>query len=297
MLLTVFMYIVVTSFCGLSLYKFYQYARHPLANRWELYPVPWEPGGRREYGGSYHEEAEWWTRPRRVSLAGGYKEMFKEILFMKNLFINRRKHWYYSYAMHLGIYLLGLFTLFLLAGAITELSGLQPATSSGAGSNPWAALVYYSTFVTGLCGTILAASGSAALFLYRISEDTLREYSGADDYFSLLLIFAASVSGMVAWSMDPGFNYGRHAVTAMLTLAPIRAGAALTAHILLFGSLLIYIPLTKISHYVGKYFAYHRVLWDNEPNLRGSVMEGKVIKNLAYKPRDRWSSPHTNSDE
>jgi len=82
----------------------------------------------------------------------------------------------------------------------------------------------------------------------------------------------------------------------MLTLTPVRAGAALTAHILLFGSLLIYIPLTKISHYVGKYFTYHRVLWDNEPNLRGSAMEERVGKNLAYKPRNKWSSSHTNDE-
>jgi nitrate reductase gamma subunit len=222
--------------------------------------------------------------------------MFKEIFFMKNLFVNRRKHWYYSYAMHLGIYLLGLFTLFLLAGAITELSGLRVTASSGAGGHPWAVIVYYSTFATGLCGALLAAGGSAALFLYRMSEDTLRRYTRADDYFSLILIFAASVSGLVAWSMDPGFNYARQAVTAMLTLTPVRAGAALTIHILLFGLLLIYIPLTKISHYVGKYFTYHRVLWDNEPNLRGSAMEGKVEKNLAYKPRNKWSSSHTNDE-
>lgn len=142
----------------------------------------------------------------------------------------------------------------------------------------------------------MAAGGSAALFLYRMSEDTLRRYTRADDYFSLMLIFAASVSGLVAWSMDPGFNYGRQAVTAMLTLTPVRAGAALIIHILLFGSLLIYIPLTKISHYVGKYFTYHRVLWDNEPNLRGSAMEGKVGKNLTYKPRNKWSSSHTNDE-
>lgn len=296
MLLTVFMYIAVISFFGLSFYKFYQYYRHPLASRWELYPVPWEPGGRGRYGGSYHEKAEWWAGPRRVSLAGGYKEMFKDILFMRSLFINRRKHWYYSYAMHLGIYLLGLFTIFLLAGALTELSGLRLTASSGSGGHPWAVIVYYSTFVTGLCGALLSAGGSAALFLYRISDNTLRKYTGVDEYFNLLLIFAAAVSGLAAWSTDPGFNYGREAVTAMLNLTPVRAGAALTIHILLLSALLIYIPLTKMSHYVGKYFAYHRVLWDNEPNLRGSAMEGKVEKNLAYRPRDRWSSSHTNDE-
>lgn len=294
LLLTIFMYLAVAAFAGFSLRKAYKYARNPLPNRWELYPVPWETGGRRGYGGSYHEEAEWWTRPRQVSLAGGYKEMLTDILFMRGLFVNRRKHWLFSYAMHLGIYLLVLFSLFLLAGAITEISGLTLTTASGVSSHPWAVLVYFTTFVTGVGGAFLAACGSIALFLYRMSDAALRKYTSPDEYFNLLLIFAAAVSGLIAWSTDPGFNYGREVVTAMLTLTPVKAGAALTAHILLLGALLIFIPLTKMSHYIGKYFAYHRVLWDNEPNLKGSVMEGKVKKNLACRPRDRWSSPHTN---
>lgn len=296
MFLTVYMYLAVAAFAGFSLRKVYQYARHPLPNRWELYPVPWEPGGRGDYGGSYHEEAEWWTGPRQVSLAGGYKEMFKDILFMRSLFVNRRKLWWLSYSMHLGIYLLGLFTVLLLAGALTELAGMKLIASSDAVSHPWAVFVHLSTFVTGYCGAFLAAGGSAALFFYRISDGTLRRYTGLDEYYNLFLIFIAAVSGLVAWSTDPGFGYGRELMTAMLTLAPIRAGAAVTVHILLFGALLISIPLTKMSHYVGKYFAYHRVLWDNEPNLRGSVMEGKVRRNLDYSPRDRWSSPHANSN-
>lgn len=295
MQLAIFMCFAFAAFAGFSLRKFYQYAQNPLNNRWELYPVPHEPGARGRCGGSYYEEAEWWTKPRQVSCAGRYKEMLKDILFMRSLFINRRKYWCFSYPMHLGIYLLSLFTLLLFAGAITELSGLHLNSSTIISSHPWARLLYFGTAVTGFSGAALAAWGSASLFLHRVSDVTLRKYSGFDDYFNLVFIFAAAISGLAAWSTDTGFNYSRDVVEAMLTLTPVSVGVMLTVHLILNGSLLIYIPLTKMSHYIGKYFAYHKVLWDNEPNLRGSAMEVKIKKALSRRPQAGWSSPHTNS--
>ena len=295
MLLTVFMYTAVTAFVFFSLGKARQYARHPLANRWELYPVPGEPGV--SYGGSYYEEAEWWTRPRQISRAGQYGAVLQEMLFMKSLFVNRRKFWWFSYPMHLGIYLLGLFTLLLLAGAVTEMFGMSLTASDGVSSHTWAALVYWATAVAGFAGIFLTACSSAALLIYRIADGTLRKYTTGAEYFNLFFILAAAVSGLVAWSTDPGFNYNRGVVAAMLAFAPVRAGLPLTVHLVLFGALLIYIPRTKMSHYIGKYFAYHKVLWDNEPNLKGSALERIVEKNLANRPQDGWSSPHTKSTE
>ncbi len=294
--LTVFMYLALTAFVGFSLRKARQYSGHPLANRWELYPVPGEPGVRRRYGGSYYEEAEWWTRPRQISRDGQYGEMLKEMLFMKSLFAGRRKFWIPSYAMHLGIYMLGLFTLFLFAGAVMEIAGAPPDVSGGAGSRPWSALVYFATVVTGFAGAFLTAWGSLSLLIYRSADRTLRKYTTGDEYFNLLFILAAAASALAAWSADPGFHFTRGVVLAMITFTPIKAGVAFTVHLLLFGALLIYIPMTKMSHYIGKYFAFHKVLWDNEPNLKGSALEKKIEKNLANRPWDGWSSPHTKSN-
>lgn len=50
MLLLVFIYLSITAFIGLSIYRFYKYARMPLHGRWELYPVPRETGERGRYG-------------------------------------------------------------------------------------------------------------------------------------------------------------------------------------------------------------------------------------------------------
>lgn len=292
MLLLFFIYFSILAFLGFSAYKFYQYARMPMHGRWELYPVPKEPGEKGHYGGSYYEDLEWWSRPRKVSHLGEMKEMLKEMLFIKNLFVNQRRHWWVSYSMHLGIYLLGLWTALLLAGALLEIFGLSLATPGAAGANLWAGLVYYATFIAGTAGAALLAFGAAGLFLRRLFNGSLGKYTTPQEYFNLFFLFAVAVSGLVVWSGDPGFNYGREIMKALLTVSPVQAGTALTLHILFLGSLLIYIPQTKMSHYVAKYFSFHRVLWENEPNLRGSKTEEMVKRAQSFKPKVAWSAPH-----
>ncbi|GAW91769.1 respiratory nitrate reductase subunit gamma [Calderihabitans maritimus] len=296
MLLLVFMYISLFAFIILSLSKAMKYAKMPMHSRWELYPVPKEKG-RGEYGGSYYEEVKWWEKPRETSLAGEIKEMLKEMLFIKNLFINQRPLWWLSYALHLGIYLLALWTVLLFIGAITEIAGLPMVTETGVNKHWWAALIYYCTLFTGSIGTILAAVGAGGLFLKRVFNETLKKYTTPQEYFNLLFIFTVLVTGLIVWSSDPAFNYGRDIMKRLLTFSAIQADTALTVHIVLLGLLLIYIPLSKMSHYVGKYFTFHKVLWDNDPNLPGSEVENKVKEAGRFKPSKSWSAPHCKTGE
>lgn len=294
MLLLFFIYCSILAFIGISIYKFNQFAKMPMHGRWELYPVPKEPGEKGHYGGSYMEELEWWNKPRQVSHIGELVDMLKEMLFIKNLFINQRRHWWISFSLHMGIYLLGLWTISLLVGAITELSGIPLSTAKGISANPWAVLVYYATFISGAAGAVLLAFGSACLFLRRLFNNTLKNYTTVQEYFNLVFILAVVVSGLVVWSGDTGFNYGREIMKGLVTFSPIMADTALAVHILLLGALLIYIPLTKMSHYVGKFYTYHKILWDNEPNLKNSKMEEEVRKAISYKPKNFWLAPHAN---
>ncbi|MFZ5652058.1 MAG: respiratory nitrate reductase subunit gamma [Bacillota bacterium] len=294
MLLLFFIYFSILSFIGLSAYKFYQYARMPMHGRWELYPVPKEPGEKGHYGGSYYEDLEWWNKPRKVSHLGEMREMLKEMLFIKNLFVNQKRHWWVSYSMHMGIYLLGLWTFLLLAGAVLELAWLPIVSAGVVNTNPLAGLVYYATLISGAAGALLLTIGSAGLFLRRVFNNTLSKYTTPQEYFNLFFLFAVAVSGLVVWSGDPAFQYGREIMKGLITVSPINANTALTIHILLLGSVMIYIPQTKMSHYVAKYFAFHKVLWENEPNLRDSKMEEIVKKAMSYKPKATWSAPHIN---
>ena len=56
-------YGLLAIFLVFFLLKSVKMARMPVHLRWELAPVPHEKG-KGHYGGSYLEEAEWWTQPR-----------------------------------------------------------------------------------------------------------------------------------------------------------------------------------------------------------------------------------------
>jgi hypothetical protein len=48
-------------------------------------------------------------------------------------------------------------------------------------------------------------------------------------------------------------------------------------------------------HYVAKYFTYHKVRWDDEPNRPGSGLENR-LKLLLGQPAG-WSAPHIHPGE
>jgi hypothetical protein len=57
--------------------------------------------------------------------------------------------------------------------------------------------------------------------------------------------------------------------------------------------LVVYIPLTHMSHFVGKYFAYHSIRWNDAPNLAGGKEE-ETINELLKQPVS-WAAPHIDS--
>jgi len=286
MFLLILSYVSLLAFIGLSIYKAIQYGKMPMHGRLDLYPVPKEKG-KGHYGGSYYEVLEWWKKPRETSLFEELVDMAKEVLFIKKLFDNQRPLWWISYSLHLGIYILFAWTALLFVGAITEIAGI--AMGSG---HWWAVVVYHLTFITGLVGALMVAFGAGALLIKRQFVDYFKKYTTLQEFFNLAFILVVALTGLMVWVSDPGFNYGRHIAKSMLTFSPIEANAILSIHILLLAILLIYIPLTKMSHYVGKYFSFHKVLWDNDPNVPGSEVDKQIREAQAVKPKNNWSAPH-----
>jgi hypothetical protein len=72
------------------------------------------------------------------------------------------------------------------------------------------------------------------------------------------------------------------------------AGLLLTLSVVLLALLTAYIPTTHMSHFIGKYFAYHSIRWSDEPNLPGGKQEA-TIHELLSRPVT-WSAPHINAD-
>jgi nitrate reductase gamma subunit len=270
------------------------WARLPMHVRWELYPVAHE-AERSRYGGSYLEESDWWKQPRRVSLWGELKVMVPEILFLVALREHNRKMWLRSFPFHFGLYLtIGATGLALGTGGLQRLA---PAALSAGRSG----LLQGSVVVIGAAGLGLALLGAVALLHRRLTAPELRDFTSAADLFNLGFFIVAFGCSLLTFALvDPtGADALRFAGNLVsFDLAPM-PGAGLgawlrVASVLLLSGLVAYVPLTHMSHFIGKYFAYHAIRWNDAPNLPGGKQEA-AIRALLGRPVS-WAAPHIGGD-
>jgi nitrate reductase gamma subunit len=273
--------------------RFLMWSRMPMHVRWELYPVAHE-GAKASYGGSYLEETEWWKRPRHFSLAGELRAMVPEILFLVALKEHNRKLWTRSFPFHFGLYLAAGCTVLMAVAGVLVIA-LPGVMAGGVG-----AAVRVLIPVLGYAGLVLGLIGAFGL-IQRRRQRPLRDYSAPMDTVNLVFfVVAFSVALVTALAVDRSFAtvsqlVGNLATFRVAPLAGTGAAALLpSVSAILLAMLLAYIPLTHMSHFVGKYFAYHAIRWADEPNLPGGKQE-KVINELLNRPVS-WSAPHIRGD-
>jgi nitrate reductase gamma subunit len=259
--------------------------------RWELYPVAHE-AGKVDYGGSYLEDSEWWKKPRHKSMLSELKVMVPEILFLVALKEHNPRMWWRSFPFHFGIYLVIASTV--LMGIKGMLRMLYPQILEGASGS----LFQLGIVALGVTGLILGIIGAVGLLHRRMVVWELRDYSAPADFFNLLLfviVFGFALVGFLILRLD-FFSGVSTLIGNLLTfrmVPPEASGAAASLPLLsaaLMSLLLAYIPLTHMSHFVGKYFAYHSIRWNDEPNLPGGNEEEK-IKMMLNRPVS-WAAPH-----
>jgi nitrate reductase gamma subunit len=269
--------------------RVFMWAKMPLHVRWELYPVAHE-GDKAHYGGSYLEESEWWTKPRHVSLFGELKVMVPEILFLVALKEHNPKMWLRSFPFHFGLYLaIAATALALLAGVVGVAA---PGALAGAVGATWQTAVV----LIGVAGVALGLIGALALLQRRLGTPELRDYSSGADIFNLLFFVLAFGSALLTFllvDLD-----GARAMAFARNLVSLRFDAIAsnglamqlpTLTVVLLGALIAYVPLTHMSHFIGKYFAYHAIRWNDTPNLPGSKEEA-TIRELLGRPVS-WAAP------
>lgn len=258
-----------------------RYARSPLHLRWELYPVPHEEARRAAYGGSRHEETDWWTRPARSNRLGELKAMGCEILFLKGVWEFNRKLWFCSYPFHLGLYLL------IATGVAAAAAAMFPAL------DPWMHPLYK---LAGLAGAALVLAGAGGLLVRRLKDPRLRNYTTAGDVFNLCCFIGAMVALLFAHgSRVPGTPGVAAMIRGLLTFdTSIRLSAPQEAGMAIAAALILYIPLTHMAHFIAKYFTYHAVRWDDKPNRNERDLAVKIAEYLAYRPT--WSARHVGAD-
>ena len=287
--MTVFLHIV-TLIC-LALFglvvgvRFFRIASMPIHLRWELYPVPHEKEA--GHGGSYLEQQDWWTRPREITRLGELREMLPEMLLLKALYRHNRALWVRSFPFHFGLYVLAAFAVLIGLGGLANVAGFAV---SGDGGLPGRAL-YYVPIPVGFLGLVLALFGSVGLLHRRLTDPALRGYTAASDLFNLMVFVATFGVALTAAITNPTFSAFRDYAASLATFsaAPPANGLVWLA-VLMVMLLLAYIPMTHMAHFFVKWFTWHKIRWDDEPNLPGSRIEARVKAALQYPVS--WSAPH-----
>lgn len=273
----------VIIFLAVAVYKIVKIARAPLGVRWEVYPVPHEEGAKRHYGGSYMEGVGWAKTHKKgslvASLAPELMEIGAEVLVLKRVREhNRFGIWPLSMAMHWGIYLtvawVGLIVLEVIVGNLTGL------TLFGQIAVVWGPIAF-----------ALGAIGALALIIKRASNPELSLYTAPLDYANLVFLFAIFAAGLFGVIADPKFtNHARQYVQGALTFNPVSVPLAALLVFLLLELFFIYMPFSKLIHYIAKYFTFHQALWDDSFKANGDATDQVVTRQLAYKVG--WAGPH-----
>ena len=272
--LAVFVFILV--------YRTIRIINLPTHLRWELAPIPREKD-RGKYGGSYFEEYEWWRKPRQKSRIAVIKYMAIEILLLRAIWKHNRALWPLSLAFHSGIYLVALAVLLSIVSALISIGGIASE------------VLLDITSVIAIIGYILGGLGTIGLILKRISDADLRPFNSFSTYFNLIFLGAIFVTGFISWLQAVSLAADMSLlIKQTLTLdSAINISFPLSLHISLSLLFLIYLPLTNMIHFVAKYFTYHEIRWDDEPQ---DTKMTKEIRGLMKQPVG-WSSSHIRAED
>lgn len=278
-------FVLVSIYVGVGVFvlgcvrRVLQYGRAPVHLRWELYPVPHEKPELVAHGGSYFEETDWWTRKHRRNLIGELRFMLPEMILLRGLWESNRALWFRSSPFHAGLYLMTTAAvLSVVGGAWTAASVLAVI----AGLLAWA-------------GVVLTFVGAVALFVRRVTDPKLRNYTTLGDVFNVGAFAAATALVLAGRLLSPTPSI-RAFAHALITFDTSLHLPFVTACGLMIGaSMAGYVPFTHMGHFVAKYFTYHAVRWDDAPmGGSGRKMAARVAEQLAYRPT--WSASHIGAD-
>jgi nitrate reductase gamma subunit len=269
-----------------SLVRLVTYARAPLHLRWELHPLP-QQGHARRVGGHTTPPGQAPPSPHRGRVINEWRYMLPEMLLMKSLRDHNRSLWRLSFPFHFGLYLVAVGVLLLIVTA-------APGWSPGGPSTPAAGyLLERLALGCGGVGILLTLGGAAALLGRRLCDPSLRGFTAGADILHLLW-FLGAFGLIAAGRLTTGHHQaGVAAVVAGLLRfdTTVAVNPLMGVGMVLGALLLAYIPTSHMSHYIGKYFTWHAVRWDDAPNRVGGEIERRVIANLSLRPT--WAARHT----
>jgi nitrate reductase gamma subunit len=216
--------------------------------------------------------------------------MIPEILLLRGLREFNRRLWFRSFPFHFGLYVLAATTGLVCVTAAAIIFGAASAGGALAGTVRWVCSA------TGAAGIVLVIGGAIGLLHRRLTDPALTPYTTPGDLFNLLFFIAAIGLAGLGYIARPAASPGALSIAAGLltwdtTLqVPIALGCGLIAVALLAA----YIPLTHMSHFIAKYFTYHRVRWDDAPAAGNRRIAAAMAEYLLRKPT--WAAEHVKAD-
>lgn len=254
-----------------NLYRAMRVMRMPAHLRWDLYPMPRGSGEQQGYGGSYFEEPEWWRKKPDHSRTAEIAYVLGEVLGFRTLWRRNRKFWLWSWLMHVGLYAC------VMAAALTA--------GAAATDEPWDELIRWAV----IAGTAAGMAGALGLIVARAGERV--PFSGRREYLNLAAILAVCATGLEAFSFAAAPREMVSLLQALVSTGTIpELGSALALHLIVLGAFLAYFPATHMTHAYMKFFAFHRVRWDDRPLSHDARLAAAITRNLG-RPLT-WSAPH-----
>jgi len=258
----------------------------PVHLRWELYPVPKGPRDRVRYGGSYFEELDWWTRPERRGLRGELRHIVSELLLFKGVRQHNRQLWFWSWLLHIALYLLVVNMGWAVLVSLLERVG--PAAWTSSISPVLRTLIMSFSWISAPGGVM----GSLGLIIYRSTSPKMKAFTSLASILNLSVILLLFASGLLGQITDSAMIDNLISLAgALLTFhAPPSVQGFALAHIVILALFLSYFPFTHMTHMYMKFFTYHKVRWDDVPYRDGERLHESIARCLAFPVS--WSGPH-----
>lgn len=255
--------------------------------RWELYPIPHE-GSKAKYGGSYMEESNWWEHEHKARHVDDLIFLIREVLFLEATFHHNRPLWYRTYPFHIGLYMLMGGAIILVLTTILRALGLDPETSTLL----W--LIYGLINIMSLVGCVCLIAGGIGLIMRRLGDAGLRTFSTPEHYFDLGVFSLFGLTGFITWVTSPSFaklasNFVYNALS--FNFESLHSGG-FVLHMLIGFFLMLWIPLTFMSHILLKYFLYHDIRWEDVATNMSKKRQEKIHEALKFNVT--WAAPHIN---
>jgi nitrate reductase gamma subunit len=288
MFLLYFTYAALAVFVLVIGYRTLSISKMPMHLRWELAPVPHEPGKNR-YGGSYFEEFEWWTKERKHTFFGVADYMFKEVVLLKGVWEHYKTLWVFTFSLHNGLYILMGMGALIIAAAVASLVNAGDAGVVGAASVGALAMAIK---VVGGLGYALGTFGAIGLFIMRLGSEKLKPFTTPVTLFNLILLAAVFMSGGYALLKGPDFSAQMTGFVQALLTADTSIGMSdpMATHVVIAMFFVAIMPMGFMMHMAIKYFTYHNIRWDDEPMTPGHKMGDEVMELLGQTVT--WSAPH-----